>query len=74
MASLRLKVRQGSKGLTVFVSRVVRSGKIQKLFAEKIGHATGSCVRGKVHKGMSGGEIHQAVIECAPKKGTVKLR
>ncbi len=62
---LILKVRKGSKGLTVFVSRAVRAGKVQKAFTEQIGHPVGGCVRGAVHAGMSGGEIHDAVRKCA---------
>lgn len=68
MAKRRIKL---SKNLKPFVSRVVTDGKIQKAFAEKIGTPVGSCVAGKVRKGMSGAEIHKIVKECAKQyKGT----
>ena len=60
-----------SKNMKPFVSRVVRDGKVQKAFAEKIGKPVGSCVSGKVSKGMSGAEIHKIAKDCAaPYKGT----
>lgn len=53
-----------------FVSRVVTDGKIQKAFGEQIGTPVGSCVAGKVSKGMSGAEIHKIARDCAkPYKG-----
>ena len=61
-ASRRIKL---SKNMKPFVSRVVRSGKIQQKFAEQIGRPVGSCVKSKVHKGMSGAEIHRIAAECA---------
>lgn len=60
-----LKVRQGASGeIKVFVSRVVRNGKVQRAFAEQIGKSTGACVRAGVHKGMGGGEIKDVVRKC----------
>lgn len=62
-----------SVNMRPFVSRVVKNGRVQKAFAEKIGIPTGRCVAGKVKAGMSGAEIHKIAKECAPKKGTVHL-
>jgi len=64
-AARRIKL---SKNMKPFVSRVVRDGRVQKAFAEKIGRPVGGCVAGKVHKGMSGAEIHKIARDCA--KGT----
>jgi len=53
-----------------FVSIVVTDGKVQKAFGAQIGTPVGSCVAGKVHKGMSGAEIHRIAKDCAkPYKG-----
>ena len=68
-----LKVRgPNSKGeYKVFLSKVVRDGKVQRAFAEQIGHKAGACVRGAVHEGMTGVEIKDAVRKCgAAAKGT----
>lgn len=62
-----------SKNLKPFVSRVVRDGRVQRAFAEKIGRPTGQCVKGKVQKGMSGAQIHKIAKACAPGKGEIKL-
>jgi hypothetical protein len=60
-----------SVNMKPFVSRVVTDGKVQKAFAKQIGEPVGACVRGAVHKGMSGASIHKAVKDCAKgKKGT----
>ena len=60
-----------SKNMKPFVSRVVRDGRIQRAFAEKIGRPAGACVAGKVTKGMSGAAIHKAVVDCTKQyKGT----
>jgi len=56
-----------------FVSRVVRGGAVQKAFAEQIGRPVGACVRGAVHTGMSGGQIHKAVRECAKQTTGTRL-
>jgi hypothetical protein len=67
-ASRRIKV---SKNGRMFASRVVRHGKVQRAFAEQIGRPVGGCVAGKVHRGMSGHEIHMIAKECARSvKGT----
>lgn len=69
-----LKVRQGANGeIKVFVSRVVRNGKVQRAFAEQIGHKTGACVRSGVHAGMSGGEIKDVVRKCGKANQGQKL-
>lgn len=62
-----------SKNLKPFVSRVVRDGRVQKAFAEQIGRPVGACVASKVHKGMSGVEIHKIAKECASTKRGVRL-
>jgi hypothetical protein len=61
-AARRIKL---SKNMKPFVSRVVRAGKVQRAFAEQIGHPVGKCVAGKVNVGMSGAEIHEIARECA---------
>jgi len=70
-ASRRLKV---SKGYKVFVSRVVRDGKVQKAFAKQIGHPVGECVAASVRKGMSGAKIHDIAKECAHRAKGTKLQ
>lgn len=62
-----------SKNMKPFVSRVVTDGKVQKAFAAQIGEPVGGCVKGKVHKGMSGAEIHEVARECAKAKKGTKL-
>lgn len=56
-----------------FVSRVVRDGKVQRAFAEKIGRPVGSCVASKVRKGMAGAEIHKIAKDCAKSVRGTKL-
>lgn len=74
MSNLIIKLRMGKEGLTPFVSRVVRDGKVQKAFAEQIGKKTGACVKAGVHKGMGGGEIKEVVAKCGRDAGSgVKL-
>lgn len=70
---LRIKLLSSGKSLTPYISRVVTGGRVQKAFAEQIGRPAGACVRGKVHKGMSQSSIRQAVKDCAPAKGSIKL-
>jgi len=70
---LILKVRKSSKGLTVFVSRAVRTGKVQNAFKTQIGQPVGGCVAGAVHKGMGAGEIKDAVRKCAASAKGKKL-
>ena len=71
MASLIVKTRMGSKGLKIFVSRAVRDGRVQRAFAEQIGHKAGACVRSGVHEGMGGAEIRDVVRKCGgAAKGT----
>ena len=48
-----------------FVSRVSRNGAVQRAFAEQIGRPVGGCVASRVHRGMSGGEIHKIARDCA---------
>jgi len=68
--SRRIKL---SKNLKPFVSRVVRTGAVQKAFTKKIGKSVGACVSKKVTKGMSGAEIHKIAAECAKKYKNTKL-
>jgi hypothetical protein len=70
---LKVKLLASGKSLTPYIARVVTGGRVQKAFAEQIGHPAGACVRGKVHKGMAQTDIRKAVKECAPPKGTVHL-
>ena len=71
---LKVKLLSRGKGLTPYIARVVTNGRVQRAFAEQIGKPTGACVRGKVHKGMNQSDIRQAVKDCAPAKGSIKLR
>jgi len=63
-----------SKNLRPFVSRVVREGKVQKAFTEKIGRPVGGCVRETIRpgtRGYSGKQVHGVAKICAqPFKGT----
>jgi hypothetical protein len=61
-SSHRLKVSKNGK---IFVSKVVRHGRVQRAFAEQIGHPVGGCVASRVHRGMSGAEIHAIARDCA---------
>jgi len=67
----RIKI---SKNLRPFVSRVVREGKVQKAFTDKIGHNVGKCVRNTIlpgTHGYSGKQVHGVAKICAqPFKGT----
>jgi hypothetical protein len=62
-----------SKNIKPFVSRVVRNGRVQRAFAAQIGAKTGACVRGGVHAGMSGAEIHEVVRKCGKAAAGTKL-
>lgn len=68
--SRRIKL---SVNLRPFVSRVVTSGRVQKAFAEQIGHPVGACVKDNVHAGMNIGDIRKAVANCAKGKAGTKL-
>ena len=67
----RIKI---SKNLRPFVSRVVRAGKVQKAFTQKIGRNVGKCVRETIlpgTHGYSGKQVHGVAKICAqPFKGT----
>ena len=67
----RIKI---SKNLRPFVSRVVREGRVQKAFTDKIGHNVGKCVRETIlpgTHGYSGKQVHGVAKICAqPFKGT----
>jgi hypothetical protein len=70
-AGRRIKI---SKNLRPFVSRVVRDGKVQKAFTDKIGHPVGKCVRETIlpgTHGYSGKQVHGVAKICAQTfKGT----
>lgn len=71
MAILKVRGPSASGEYKVFLSKVVRDGKIQRAFAEKIGKPAGACVRSGVHAGMTGHEIKQVVAKCGgAHKGT----
>ena len=70
---LKIKLLARGKALTPYIGSVHTNGRVQKAFRAQIGQHAGSCVRGKVHKGMSVTDIRQAVADCAPAKGSVKL-
>lgn len=71
MAGTGSRIVKLSKNGKMFVSRVVRHGKVQRAFAEQIGRPVGSCVRAGVHRGMSGAAIHRVARDCAKQvKGT----
>lgn len=70
---LKVKLRSSGKKLTPYVSEVKTSGRVQKAFAEQIGHKVGACVASKVTKGMKISDIKNAVRECAKQARGTKL-
>jgi len=71
MAILKVRGPNASGEYKVFLSKVVRDGRVQKAFAAQIGSKAGACVRGGVHSGMSGAEIKDVVRKCGgATKGT----
>jgi hypothetical protein len=73
MAILKVRGPNAKGEYKVFASKVVRDGKVQRAFAEQLGHKTGACVRGAVHEGMSGVEIKDAVRKCGKANKGAKL-
>ena len=69
-SSYRIKL---SSAMRPDVGRVVRNGKVQRAFAERIGRPVGACVKNRVTKGMGAGEIKNAVRDCAKQYGQVSL-
>jgi hypothetical protein len=67
--ALIIKLRATGKKLTPFIASQPKNGKQQKWFAANIGKPVGACVRSSVKKGMSIGEIHDAVRNCAKTRG-----
>ena len=67
-SSFRIKL---SANMRPYVGRVVRGGAVQKAFAAGIGKPVGECVSGRLKgkRGLSSGEVHDAVRACAPAKG-----
>jgi len=71
MAILKVRGPNAKGEYKVFMSKVVRDGKVQRAFADQIGHKAGACVRSGVHEGMSGVEIKDVVKKCGgASKGT----
>jgi hypothetical protein len=62
-----------SSGMKPYVGRVVRNGRIQRAFAERIGRPVGQCVKSGVSKGMGAGAIKDVVRDCAKRLGRVPL-
>jgi len=62
-----------SENNRLFVSRAVRSGKVQKAFTEQIGRPVGSCVAAGVKKGMTRKAIRDVVAKCGKAKRGTKL-
>ena len=61
-----------SSNMKPYVGRVVRGGAIQMAFKEHIGSKVGQCVKTALggKKGLSSGQVHDAVRECKWPKGT----
>jgi hypothetical protein len=66
---LRVKLLARGKALTPYVAKVTTNGAQQKRFKEQYGIPVGNCVRSTVHKGMTIGQIHDAVRNCAKSRG-----
>jgi hypothetical protein len=62
-----------SSGMRPYVGRVVRSGAVQKAFAEQIGKPAGACVRSGVRAGMSGAAIRNVVRQCGKATAGTRL-
>lgn len=62
---LKVKLLARGKSLTPYVAAVHQHGKQQEIFKQRYGIPVGNCVRSNVKKGMSIGEIHDAVRRCA---------
>jgi len=73
MAILKVRGPNANGEYKVFLSKVVRDGRIQKAFAEKIGKPAGACVRSGVHAGMTGAEIKDVVRKCGGAHTGTKL-
>lgn len=67
-----IKVRQTGRKVKVFLAQAVTSGKQQEWFKQNYGIPVGNCVRSSVKKGMSIGQIHDAVRNCAKTGGATK--
>lgn len=70
-----IKLRTTGKTLKPYLAHVSKGGAAQEKFKENFGIPMGNCVREHVKKGMSIGEIHDAVRKCAaelkkPQKST----
>ncbi len=71
---LKVKLLARGKSLKPYIARVVTGGRVQKAFAEQIGHPAGACVKSGVHAGMSQSEIRGVVANCGKKHAGTKLR
>ena len=64
-----IKLRTTGKKITPFLASVVKGGAAQEKFKRDYGIPVGNCVKRSVKKGMSIGEIHDAVRACAKSPG-----
>lgn len=62
---LKVKLLARGKALTPYVAKVTTNGAQQRRFKEQYGIPVGNCVKSNVHKGMTIGQIHEAVRNCA---------
>jgi len=60
-----LKLRTTGKTVKPYFANVTKSGAAQEKFKENWGIPMGECVKANVKKGMTIGEIHDAVRQCA---------
>lgn len=72
--SLRVKLLARGRMLTPYVSSVQTNGRVQRAFANQIGHAVGDCMRRMVHAGMPAAAIKRAARDCSrPMVGQILL-
>lgn len=57
-----------------YLAHVTKGGAAQQKFKEKYGIPMGQCVKANVKKGMSIGEIHDAVRKCAAELKSAPLQ
>lgn len=67
--SVIIKLRTTGKKITPFLATAVKGGAAQEKFKQNYGIPVGNCVKRSVKKGMSIGEIHNAVRNCAKSPG-----
>lgn len=68
------KIKVSSTG-KLFFSRVVKNGRVQRAFAQRIGIPVGNCVAQAIPRGSHPGRafVLATIRRCAPRKGTVSL-